>query len=150
MRPTMRVLEMVGSELETTPIVSMLGTFEDRGQFCLLGVTAPETAEEGLAAEPGEIHGYVCCSAGTLVALGVANDWNRGLGRDALHLAVDVAVEHDVTNDQYFELTEATLKQVQDRVKFGQHERKRSPANIIASSSEGAFFRVSRRRREPR
>ena len=97
------------------------GSLEDGGEFSLLGVVAPEAGEKGLAAEAGEIHGDVGCAAGTLVAPGVAEDRNWSLGRDALDVAVDVAVEHDVADDEHLELTEAALEQVQNRMKFRQH-----------------------------
>ncbi len=43
-------------------------------------VIAPETGEEGLAAEAGEVHGNVGGATGTLVALGVAEDGDGRLG----------------------------------------------------------------------
>ncbi len=97
------------------------GAVEDGGQLGLLGVVAPEAAEEGLAAEAGEVHGDVGCAACALVAAGVAEDGNRGFGRDALDVAVDVAVEHDVADDEDFELAEAALEQIQNGMKLRQH-----------------------------
>ena len=103
MRPTMRVLEMVGSELETTPTVSTPACSRMRGQFSALGVVAPEAGQNGLAAEAGEVHGDVGCATGTLVTPGVAEDGDGRLGGDALDVAVDVAVEHDVADDEHLE-----------------------------------------------
>ncbi len=103
-RPTMRVFEMVGSELVTTPTVSMPARSRDRRQLGLLGVVAPEAGEKGLAAEAGEVHGDVGRAAGALIALRVAEHRHRSLGRDALDVAVDVAVEHDVADHQHLEL----------------------------------------------
>ncbi len=90
------------------------GAFEDGCKFSLLGVAAPEAAEKGLAAEACEIHGDVGCAAGTLVAPGVAENGNGCLWRDALDVAVDVAVKHDVADDEHLELTEAAFQQVQN------------------------------------
>ena len=133
MRPTMRVLEMVGSELETTPTVSIPARSRIARQFGLFRVAAPEAAQEGLAAEAREVHGDVGCTAGSLVPLGMPKDRNRGLGRDALYVAVDVAVEHDVADHQHLELTEAALQQVQNRMKFRQHAQEYLLGSIIAS-----------------
>ena len=41
----------------------------------------------------------------------------------------------ELSDDQHFQLAEATLKQVQNRMKFRQHERKISSGTIIASSN---------------
>ncbi len=137
----MRVLEMVGSEAGDYAYGVDAGALQDCGQLGLLGVAAPEAREKSLAAEAGEVHGDVGCAAGTLVALGVAEDGNRSFGRDALDVAVDVAVEHDVADDKHFELTEAAFEQVQNRMKFRQHVRDDLLATIIASSPRLREFR---------
>ncbi len=94
---------------------------EDGKQLVLLQIVAPEAAEDRLATEPGEVHRHVGGPSGTLVALGVANDRDRGFGRDAVDVAVDVAVEHDVAYYQYFELAETAFEEVQNGMQFGQH-----------------------------
>ena len=118
LRPTMRVFEMVGSELVTTPTVSIPARSRMLGQFGLLRVAAPEAGKKGLAAEAGEVHRDVGCATGALVPLRMAEDRDRSLGRDALDVAVDVAVEHDVADDEDLELAEAAFEQVQDRMKI--------------------------------
>ena len=109
------------------------GALQDRRQFSLFGVGAPEAAEKGLAAEAREVHGDVCCTTRSLVSPGVPKGRNRGLGRDALYVAMDVAVEHDVADYQHLELAEAALQQVQNRMKFRQHAREDLLGTIIAS-----------------
>ena len=74
---------------------------------------APEAGEEGLTAEAGEVHGDVGGAAGALVALGVAEDGDRRFGGDAVHLAEDVAVEHEVAGHQHLQLAEAAFQQRQ-------------------------------------
>ena len=123
MRPTMRVLEMVGSVPVTTPGVDV-GAVEDGGELGLLGVSRPEAAEEGLASESGEVHGDVGCAPGALVTASVAEDRDRRLGRDALDVAVDVAIEHDVADDEDSELAEAALEQIENGMKLRQHARR--------------------------
>jgi hypothetical protein len=51
----------------------------------------------------------------------MTEDGDGGFGGDALDIAMNVAVEHDVTDDEDPELTEASFEQVQNGVKFRQH-----------------------------
>ncbi len=70
---------------------------------------------------PSEVHGDVGCAPSALVAAGVAEDGDRSFGRDALDVAVNVAVEHDVTDDEDLELAEAALQQIENGMKLRQH-----------------------------
>ena len=102
MRPTMRVFEMVGRVLVTTPSGVDVGAFRgSAARVVLVGVGAPES-RRGRPGSRGRRgwHGDVGGSAGAGVALGVAEDGDRGLGGDAVDLAEDVAVEHEVADDE--------------------------------------------------
>ncbi len=99
--------------------------FEGGGELALLGVGAPEAGEEGLAAEPGEVHGDVGGAAGALVAMGVAEDGDGGFGGDAVDVADDVAVEHEVADDEDADVVEAAFEEAEDAVEFGKHSRLR-------------------------
>ena len=104
MRPTMRVLEMVGSELVTTPTVSIPARSRIAASSACSESVPQKPAENGLAAEACEIHGHVGGSASPLIAPRVTKHGNGGLGRDALDVAVDVAVEHDIADNEHLEL----------------------------------------------
>jgi hypothetical protein len=99
--------------------------FEGRGELALLGVGAPEAGEEGLAAEAGEVHGDVGGAAGALVTVGVAEDGDGGLGGDAIDLAEDVAVEHEVADDEDADVVEAAFEEAEDFVEFRKHSKVR-------------------------
>jgi hypothetical protein len=99
--------------------------FEGSGELALLGVGAPETGKESLAAEAGEVHGDVGGAAGTLVAVGVAQDGDGGFGGDAVDLAEDVAVEHEVADDEDADVVEAAFEEAEDAVEFRKHSRVR-------------------------
>lgn len=98
------------------------GGFKQAGELFLLGVVAPEAGEEGLATEAGEIEGDVGGTTGAIVALGVAEDGNRGLWRDAIDFALDVAVEHDVADDKDAEVAKAAFKEGKNVMEIRQHE----------------------------
>ena len=56
---------------------------------------------------------------------------HRRLGRNALHLADQVAVQHDVADNENFDLRKAAFKKIQDRVKLSKH-RFKIPTNPAA------------------
>ena len=97
------------------------GTIEDGGELCLLGIGAPKAGEIGMAAEAGEVHGDVGCAARSLVPLGMAEDGDGGLGRDAVDFTGDVAIEHEVADDKHTELSKAAFKKVQSCVEIRKH-----------------------------
>ena len=129
----MRVFEMVGVAVETTPTVSTPARSRMCGQLCLLGIGAPEAGEVCLAAEAGEVHGDIGSAAGSRVALGVAEDGDRSLGRDAVHLADDVAIEHEVAYDKNFEALKPPSRRFRIAWRSGSIDRGQAPCpSIIA------------------
>ena len=98
------------------------GGFEQAGELFLFGVIAPEAGEEGLAAKAGEVEGNIRGAAGAIVALGVAQNGNRGFGGDAIDFALDVAIKHDVADDKDAEVAETALKEGENVMKVWQHE----------------------------
>jgi len=84
----------------------------------LFGVGSPEAGEEWLATEAGEVHGDVGGAAGALVAVRVAEDRDGGFGRDAVDVADDVAVEHEVADDEDADVVEAAFEEAEDAVEF--------------------------------
>lgn len=79
-------------------------------QFALFGIGSPEPCKDRLTAESRKIHGHVRCAACALIPLSVAEHWYRCLRRDALDLAMNVAVKHDVSHNEDLELREFTFE----------------------------------------
>jgi hypothetical protein len=100
-----------------------VGGFEGGGELALLGVCAPEAGEERLAAQTSEVHGDVGGAAGALVTVCVAKDGDGGFGGDAVDVADDVAVEHEIANNEDADVFEAAFEEAEDAVKFGKHSR---------------------------
>jgi hypothetical protein len=51
----------------------------------------------------------------------VAEDGDGGLGRDAVDVADDVAVEHEVADDEDADVVEAAFEKAEDAVEFGKN-----------------------------
>ena len=115
-----------------------VGTFEDSRKLSALGILSPEACEEGLAAEAREIHGNVGRAACALVSLRVAQYGNGSLGRDPVYLADDVAVQHQVADDEHFELAKTAFQQIQNWSKFREHDSL-NPSVFTLSSHQTIF-----------
>jgi len=74
-----------------------------------------------LRTERGEVADDVAGPAGDEGLAGHAHDGDGRLGGDAVDLAEDVAVEHEVADDQELQLGEATFEQIQDGSKIRKH-----------------------------
>ncbi len=134
----MRVLEMVGSDEVTTPAVSMCAASRAAASSRCSVSVAPEAGEQRLAAEAGEVHGDVGGAAGSLVAVRVAEDGDGGFGGDAVDVADDVAIEHEVADDEDTDVVEAAFEEAEDAVEFGKHSKVRI-ARHRTRFDEGAF-----------
>jgi hypothetical protein len=102
-------------------VFEIVGFFQKRCQLGLLGVFAPETRQQRLAAEPGQVHRHIRRTARTLIALRMTQHRHRRFGGDPVHLTQNVPVQHQVANDQHLQLAETALQQSQNRMCFLQH-----------------------------
>ena len=55
----------------------------------------------------------------------VAQNGHGGFGGDAVDVADDVAVEHEVADDEDADIVEAAFEEAEDAVEFGKHSRVR-------------------------
>ena len=92
---------------------------QQRFQGLLLAISPRKANQRDTRAESGEIHRDIGRAAGFFVAQRSAHDRDRRLGRDALHFAPDVLVEHHVAHDENARTMPAGLNQRQDFTQLG-------------------------------
>src|SRR5271163_3905956 len=84
---------------------------EQTSEAGLVFVAAGEANDGGAGAQSGDIHRDIGCAPRLLATLGGMNHWHRRLGRNTVHAAVDVLVQHDVADNENVFVVPAALQQ---------------------------------------
>src|SRR5271156_874890 len=74
--------------------------FQANLQRFSVSILPAEPEETRLGAQPGEVHGYIGCTARPFRPVHCSNDRDRRFRRHALDVTPNVAIEHDVTDHQ--------------------------------------------------
>ena len=110
-----------GARRETMPRVSTRAASSSEASWVASASSPQRPARKAWQPRPARLRGDVSGAAGAIEALGMAEHGDRGFGRDAVDLALNVAVEHDIADDEDAEVGEAALKQGEDGVEVGEH-----------------------------
>jgi hypothetical protein len=92
----------------------------------MVSIVAPEAGQKRLAAETGEIHCHIGRATGAGVPLSVPQHGNGRLRGDAVDLAQDVTIQHEVAHHEDLQTAETSLEEAKKRFSFGQHVREGS------------------------
>ena len=92
-----------------------------------IGVVAAKAKQGRLCAKAGDVHRNIGCAPGLLGAMRGPHDRDGRFGRDSFHVAPDVAVEHDVANNQHSGIAPVTLDELDDAVEILNHREVTTP-----------------------
>jgi hypothetical protein len=100
--------------------------------------------------ERGDVHGYIGGAARLMTAVGCPHHRHGSLGRDALDISPDVAIEHQVADHEDVDLLPAALNQSHDASRILDHcaaipaSRQNSSAKLMKALIVSRTFGTSR------
>ncbi len=98
--PRILSFEVVGVSGTGTRCASTPAVWSMAARVDTVFVVSGKADHRGLRAQSGDVHGDVCCASRLLAAPGGVNNGYWRFGRDTVHAAVDVLVQHDVADDE--------------------------------------------------